>query len=217
MFPSAFSLWVITPLQNHFDTAFRTDFAAPVSARQALPPRLVQQYNLKELSTSRPHSEGVLPIPKVGENAKVMNTTAHSAFGGPFAKDEARRAVPRLDLGALGVPAGVGSKNVLKKAVAQSARVSTMGTGSGDLVPQLKATGAESTASQRTWMYQQDPIIAQAHNPTPRVIKAAPTSIRGLDNESTLNRMRSYPLPTQFSNQMHSSARRAPQVWADWK
>jgi hypothetical protein len=43
-------------------------------------------------------SEGVIPVPVPGAHAKLMNTSAHSAFGGPFAKDEARRAVPRLDL-----------------------------------------------------------------------------------------------------------------------
>jgi hypothetical protein len=176
----------------------------------------VQKYNLKELTTARPHSEGVLPIPKPGENAKVLNTTTHSAFGGPFAKEEQRRVVPKLNLASLGVAAGIGSKNMLQKSIAQSARVSSMGTGSGDLVPQLKANGAESTVSQRTWMYAQDPIISAVRNQTPRVIETAPTSIRGLDNESSLARMKKHPLPTQFSNQMLSSARRGPQVWADY-
>ena len=66
--------------------------------REALPPRLVSKYNLAELTSNRPHSEGVIPVPVPGAYAKVLNTSAHSAFGGPFAKDEARRAVPRLDL-----------------------------------------------------------------------------------------------------------------------
>jgi hypothetical protein len=44
----------------------------------------------------------------------------------------------------------------------------------------------------------------------------APTSIRGLDNESSLNRMRAYPLPTKhMSGQMSSTGRRSMQVWAD--
>jgi hypothetical protein len=58
----------------------------------------VSKYNLAELTSNRPHSEGVIPVPVPGAYAKVLNTSAHSAFGGPFAQDEARRAVPRLDL-----------------------------------------------------------------------------------------------------------------------
>lgn len=87
-----------TPHEIHFQTSARVDFAAPAPRREALPPRLVSKYNLAELTSNRPHSEGVIPVPVPGAYAKVLNTSAHSAFGGPFAKDEARRAVPRLDL-----------------------------------------------------------------------------------------------------------------------
>ncbi len=69
------------------------------------------------------------------------------------------------------------------------------------------------------FLSQADPLIKTARDAqqTPRgAAGVAPTSIRGLDNESSLNRMRAYPLPTKhMSGQMSSTGRRSMQVWAD--